>query len=154
MKMYRLSNTQKLPISLEEAWEFLSNPTQLENITTDELSFQKLHDIPDKMYEGMLMQLRLKPFLGIPIDWLTEITHIKEKEYFIDEQRVGPFRFWHHEHRVLPIEGGVEIQDTVHYVMPFSIFGRFVHWLFLRKQVENIFIYREETMEKVFGRFK
>lgn len=154
MKMYRLSNTQKLPISLDEAWEFLSNPTQLENITTDELSFQKLHDIPDKMYEGMLMQLRLKPFLGIPIDWLTEITHIKEKEYFIDEQRVGPFRFWHHEHRVLPIEGGVEIQDTVHYVMPFSIFGRFVHWLFLRKQVENIFIYREETMEKVFGRFK
>lgn len=154
MKMYRLTNTQKLPISLDEAWEFLSNPTQLENITTDELSFQKLHDIPDKMYEGMLMQLRLKPFLGIPIDWLTEITHIKEKEYFIDEQRVGPFRFWHHEHRVLPIEGGVEIQDTVHYVMPFSIFGRFVHWLFLRKQVENIFIYREETMEKVFGRFK
>lgn len=154
MKMYRLRNTQKLPISLDEAWEFLSNPNQLENITTDELSFQKLHDIPDKMYEGMLMQLRLKPFLRIQLDWLTEITHIKEKEYFIDEQRLGPFRFWHHEHRVLPIEGGVEIQDTVHYVMPFSILGRFVHWLFLRKQLENIFNFREEAIEKVFSRFK
>lgn len=154
MKMYRLRNTQKLPISLDEAWEFLSNPNQLENITTDELSFQKLHNTPDKMYEGMLMQLRLKPFLKIQLDWLTEITHIKEKEYFIDEQRLGPFRFWHHEHRVLPIEGGVEIQDTVHYVMPFSILGRFVHWLFLRKQLENIFNFREEAIEKVFSRFK
>lgn len=150
--MYRLTNAQKLPISIDEVWDFLSNPTQLEKITTKELSFQKLHDIPNEMYEGMLMQLRLKPFFGIWINWLTEITHIKEKEYFIDEQRVGPFRFWHHEHRVLPIEGGVEIQDTVHYVMPFSILGRLVHWLFIRKQLEKIFIYREEEMEKMFGR--
>ncbi|MHA6252623.1 SRPBCC family protein [Oceanobacillus sp. CAU 1775] len=151
MKKYQLTSSQKLPISLEEAWEFLSNPKQLENITDDDLSFKILHELPEEMFEGMIMRYRLRPFIGVRINWVAEITEIKEGNYFIDEQKSGPFRYWKHRHELTEIEGGVEIHDTVDYVMPFSILGRFVHWLFLRKKLESIFAERIKQMDKIFG---
>lgn len=153
MKMYRLTSNQKLPISLEEAWEFLANPRQLENITDDNLSFKILDELPDEIYEGMIMRYELQPFIGIRIKWVAEISEIREGKYFIDVQRSGPFSYWKHNHQLTEIEGGVEMHDTVDYVMPFSILGQFVHWLFLRKKLENVFVLRKEEMRKIFGSY-
>lgn len=151
MKIYTLTNRQHLPISREEAWNFLSSPAQLENITSDNLSFQPLAPLPLSMYEGMIIGYQLKPFLNIRMQWVTEITHIEEGKRFIDEQRFGPFRFWHHEHCLNESKHGIEIQDTIHYVMPFSIFGRIVHRVYIRKMLEATFSYRKQQIEAYFS---
>jgi ligand-binding SRPBCC domain-containing protein len=152
MKMYVLNSIQQLPISLEEAWNFFSDPSQLEKITSDDMALKVLHDLPEHMYEGMITRYRIEPFPKLYMQWVTEITHIQEGERFIDVQRFGPFRFWHHQHRLTEIKGGVELEDTVHYVMPFSILGRLVHLLVIRKRLENIFSYRKEQLEAYFGK--
>ena len=150
MKMYTLIANQHLPISREEVWEFLSNPAQLESITSGNLSFQALDPLPKAMYEGMIIRYQIQPFLNIRTQWITEITHIEEGKRFIDEQRFGPFRFWHHEHHLFEKDGGSEIQDIVQYVMPFSIFGRVAHHLYIRKMLEDIFSYRKQQVESFF----
>jgi ligand-binding SRPBCC domain-containing protein len=149
--MYALSNTQALPVSKNEAWEFLSNPTQLENITSDDVGFKPVGEIHEKMYEGMLMHYQIRPILGIRFNWVTEITHIEEGRRFIDEQRFGPFRFWHHEHQLVEDADGVIMKDLVHYVMPFSVLGRATHALFVRKMLEDIFRERTKIIETYFG---
>jgi ligand-binding SRPBCC domain-containing protein len=152
MKMYVLNSIQKLPITREKAWEFFSDPSQLENITSNDMSLEVTHALPKRMYEGMIIRYRMQPFPKWYIQWVTEITHIQEGEQFIDEQRFGPFRFWHHQHRLIEIKGGVELQDTVHYVMPYSVFGRFAHRLVVRKRLESIFSYRKDQLEAYFGK--
>src|SRR5690625_5332525 len=101
------------------------------------MSLEVTHALPKRMYEGMIIRYRMQPFPKWYIQWVTEITHIQEGEQFIDEQRFGPFRFWHHQHRLIENKAGVELQDTVHYVMPFSILGRVAHQFFIRKRIEN-----------------
>jgi ligand-binding SRPBCC domain-containing protein len=150
MKMYILNSIQQLPISKEEAWTFFSDPSQLENITPDHMSMKPMQELPKYMYEGMVILYRIEPFFKINMKWVTEITHIQEGEYFIDEQRFGPFRFWHHRHRLIENKDGVELQDTVQYVMPFSILGRVAHRFFVRKRIENIFSYRKKQLEAHF----
>jgi len=154
MKIYVLSSTQQLPISREEAWDFFSDPNQLESITSDDMSMKPMHDLPKRMYEGMIIHYHIQPIPKFNMKWITEITHIQEGAYFIDEQRFGPFRFWHHQHRLTASKGGVELQDTVHYVMPFSVVGRFAHQLFVRKRLESIFSYRKEQLEAYFGKIE
>lgn len=146
MNLYTLTTTQHLPVSRHEAWDFLSNPSQLENITSSDMSFRPLAPLPPKMYEGMIIRYQIKPFLGIRMNWVTEITHIDEGHMFIDVQRFGPFRFWHHEHRLMETEHGTEMQDKVYYVMPFSVLGRVVHRVVIRKMLENIFEYRRQQI--------
>jgi ligand-binding SRPBCC domain-containing protein len=150
MKMYKLENRLLLPTSIEEAWAFLANPAQLENITSDDLSFRVLDSLPDEMVEGMLVRYQIRPFPLIRLNWVAEITYIDEGFRFIDEQRFGPFRFWHHEHQIIEVENGIEMKDTVHYVMPFSIIGRIVHRLLIRNMLENIFDYRNEEIRSMF----
>ncbi|WP_164216047.1 SRPBCC family protein [Virgibacillus sp. YIM 98842] len=152
MKIYVLNSKQQLPISKEEAWTFFSDPSQLEGITSDDMSLKPMHDLPKRMYEGMIVRYQIEPFPKWHLQWVTEITHIKEGKYFIDEQRFGPFRFWHHQHRLIENRDGVELQDTVHYVMPFSIIGRIAHRLFVRKRLEGIFSYRKIQLEAYFRR--
>ncbi|MFA1819785.1 hypothetical protein ACDX78_06250 [Virgibacillus oceani] len=154
MKMYILNSIQQLPISKEEAWTFFSDPSQLENITPDDMSMKLIHELPDCMYEGMIIRHQIEPFPLFHMKWVTEVTHIQEGEYFIDEQRFGPFRFWHHQHRLIENKDGVELRDTVHYVMPFSILGRFVHRFFIRKRIENIFSYRKAQLEGYFEKIE
>lgn len=151
MKMYVLNNVQQLSISREEAWAFLSNPGQLENITPEDMKMKALQKLPEYMYEGMIIHQRIQPFPKIYFQWVTEITHIQEGSYFIDEQRLGPFRFWHHEHRLIENKDGVELHDTIHYVMPFSILGRFVHRFLVRKKLDNMFSYRKKELEMYFA---
>ena len=153
MKMYVLNSIQQLPISLEEAWDFFSNPNQLKKITSDDIAMKVMDDLPEQIYEGMIVRYRIQPIFKFNMQWVTEITHIKERVQFIDEQRFGPFRFWHHQHRLVEIKDGVELQDTVHYVMPFSILGRFVHRFFVRKLLESIFSYRKKQLDAYFGKY-
>lgn len=154
MKIYRLKTKQTLPISLAEAWDFFSSPLNLKEITPDYMDFNITSDLTkeSKMYPGMLISYTVKPLLGIPMTWVTEITQVKHHEHFIDEQRFGPYRMWHHEHFFKEVENGVEMTDEVTYVLPFGIFGRIGHGLFIKKQLEGIFDYRFKKVEEIFSK--
>ncbi len=143
-----------MPISLDEAWEFFSRPDNLKDITPSNLGFNiisKHHG--ERMYAGQIIEYIVKPILGIPLYWMTEITQVANHQYFIDEQRFGPYSLWHHQHHFKEIEGGVEMTDIVHYKIPFWFLGEIAHALFVKKQVKNIFEYRFITTESKFGKW-
>lgn len=152
MNFYSIKSTQHLPISLEEAWDFFSSPNNLAKITPPDMGFIITSDKKDgeKMYAGQIITYILKPMLGIPVKWMTEISHVKEGECFIDEQRFGPYKLWHHRHSFKKIATGVEMRDEVNYVLPFGILGTIAHKLFVRKRVEEIFKHRTKVVEKLF----
>lgn len=106
----------------------------------------------DKMHEGMIITYKVKPVLGIPLNWMTEITHIHDKVYFVDEQRFGPYDLWHHQHWFKAIDGGVEMQDIVNYKIPFGFLGDIANSIFVRKQLKGIFDYRFNKLEQMFGK--
>lgn len=151
MKLYQLSRTQYLPISLEAAWQFFSSPNNLRLITPASLNFTITSDLPAKMYAGQLISYQVSPFLGIPVQWVTEITHVREPYYFVDEQRFGPYRMWHHQHIFTMTERGVEMQDLVHYVLPMGILGQLLHEVMIRKRLEEIFDFRYRILTERFG---
>jgi ligand-binding SRPBCC domain-containing protein len=152
-KVYSLKFIQQIPVSLDAAWEFFSNPANLKEITPTHLDFRiisKHHG--EKMYEGQLIEYTVKPLLGIPLYWMTEITHIKDREYFIDEQRFGPYSFWHHQHHFREAGNGVEMTDIVHYKLPLWFLGDIANSLMVKKQLGEIFRFRFEVVEKRFGK--
>ena len=151
MKMYTLTRYQKLPVTPEEAWKFFSNPKNLEEITPDDMPFEMIGDGPPDMYAGMIIEYNIEPFPKFPVKWITEITHVEEGKYFVDEQRFGPFKFWHHQHHFRDIEGGVEIIDTVNYILPFSLIGRITHNLMVGGRLAEIFDFRQKTLKAAFG---
>jgi ligand-binding SRPBCC domain-containing protein len=151
MKIYQLKTAQKLPVSLETAWDFFSNPQNLAKITPAWLNFQIMTDLPQKMRAGMIIFYTVKPLLNIPTTWVTEITHVNEPFYFVDEQRFGPYKMWHHEHIFKKDEDGLVImEDIVSYVVPFGILGRIMHRLVISKKIREIFNYRTEVLNKLF----
>jgi len=149
--MYRIERTQVLPISLEEAWAFFSSPKNLAKITPKELGFVVHGDVPEVMYPGLFIEYTVSPLLGIPMRWVTEITHVREGSYFVDEQRVGPYAIWHHEHFFESVPGGVKMTDVVHYKVPLGILGNLVHPWLVRPKLEQIFSYRWAANERMFG---
>jgi ligand-binding SRPBCC domain-containing protein len=154
MGLQTMVRQQKLPINIEKAWEFISSPENLKKITPPNMGFNITSEFPGgKMYAGMIISYIVKPVLRIPIRWVTEITHIQEPQYFVDEQRFGPYSFWHHKHFLKEISGGVEMTDTVHYKVPFWFIGDFVNFLFIRKQLSEIFNYRCKKLEELFGKY-
>ena len=150
MKVHKLEVQQNLPISLNEAWDFFSSPGNLDLITPDDMSFEILSGADSKMYAGQLITYNIKPLLGIPMTWVTEITQCLEKQFFIDEQRFGPYKFWHHQHRFEETEDGVNMKDILHYVLPFGFVGELLGNLFLHKKVKKIFEYRRQKLEEIF----
>jgi len=148
--MKRLKQEQFLPITLDEAWHFFATPKNLNEITPSDMIFEIVSVLPEKMYAGMLINYRLKPMLNIPISWCTEITHIKEKEYFVDEQRQGPYKMWHHEHHFKAVDGGVLMTDILHYDIGKWIAGWIASKLFVDKKVNAIFEYRSKILETYF----
>lgn len=148
--MKKIKQTQFLPISLEEAWRFFATPKNLNEVTPDDLTFEITSELPEKMYEGLIITYRIRPMLNIPLNWCTEITHIRENEFFVDEQRKGPYNIWHHEHHFKAVEGGVMMTDIVHYDIGKSFLGWIAGKLFVDKQVEEIFKYRYKTLETYF----
>ena len=151
-KVYTIKTVQNIPISLEEAWDFFSKPSNLAAITPDNLGFNiisKHHG--ERMYQGQIIEYTVKPILGIPLYWMTEITHVKEGAYFVDEQRFGPYTMWHHQHHFKAVDGGVEMTDIVHYKIPFWFLGDIANTLFVKKQLQGIFDFRWKKVEDLFG---
>jgi ligand-binding SRPBCC domain-containing protein len=152
MGFYQLHKTQRIPANLDEVWDFISSPANLKKITPGYMGFDITSKllIP-KMYPGMIISYKVSPILGIKMTWVTEITHIKDKEYFVDEQRVGPYAIWHHEHKIESIEGGVLMTDIVSYKPPLFFFGSIANSVLIKKQLQKIFDYRKKAIEKMFG---
>ena len=145
-----------MPITLAEAWDFFSSPLNLQKITPKEMNFVVTSDYTAaaKLYEGMLITYTITPLLGIKMNWMTEITHVKEGEYFIDEQRFGPYALWHHEHHFKEIKGGVLMTDRLYYAMPLGVLGRLVNAVLVDNKVKGIFKFREKAIVALFGVFK
>ena len=152
-KVYVLERKQILPISMEKAWDFFSSPLNLKEITPPDMQFEVTSDsAKEKMYPGMIVTYKVRPMLSIPITWVTEITHVHEPYYFVDEQRFGPYAMWHHQHFFKEVPQGVEMRDIVHYKVPFGLIGDAANLVFVRSRLEEIFNYRVEILEKFFGK--
>ena len=155
MAVYSLKKVQKIPVSLDEAWLFFSHPKNLAVMTPEYLNLKFTNALfGEKMYAGQVMTYNVKPVLGIPMFWMTEITHVKDREYFVDEQRFGPYALWHHQHHFREIEGGVEMTDLIHYKVPGWFLGDLLNSLFIKKQLEGIFEFRFKKVEKLFGKWR
>lgn len=155
MGFYQLHKTQKVPATIEQVWDFISSPANLKKITPEYMGFNITSKLlSEKMYPGMIISYKVSPVLGIKMTWVTEITQVKEKEYFVDEQRVGPYTMWHHEHKIEPIEGGVLMTDIVSYKPPFGFLGSIANSILIKKQLKEIFDFRTVAMEKMFGRME
>lgn len=154
MGFFQIVFRQKINTSLDEAWDFFSSPENLKVITPSEMGFEVISSSqPGKMYPGMLINYRVKPFPVFRTRWVTEITHVRERNYFVDEQRVGPYALWHHEHIFEPIENGVQMTDIVSYKPPLGYLGTLANGLLIKKKLNRIFRYREEVIEKKFGKY-
>ena len=154
-KVYSLKTVQQIPVSLEAAWNYFSDPGNLATITPAKMGFRtisKHHG--DTMYAGQIIEYQVSPVLGIPLYWMTEITHVMDNQYFVDEQRFGPYSFWHHQHHFKPVEGGVEMTDIVHYKLPLWFLGDIANGLFVHKQLKEIFNYRFRKVEEIFGKMQ
>jgi ligand-binding SRPBCC domain-containing protein len=150
-KIYQLFREQTVSTDLDTAWDFICSPRNLDLMTPDDLSFEILTDLPDTMFEGLLIEYRIGiPFLGKQT-WLTELKHIRERQSFVDEQRVGPYALWLHYHGISAVEGGVRFVDHVHYVMPLGPIGRLAHAVFVRRQLDAIFAFRRNALERHLG---
>lgn len=154
MKVYTLKTVQRLPISLDEAWHFFSDPKNLNTITPDYMGFKTLSGDDRAMFPGQIIQYIVTPVLGIPMKWVTEITHVIDKSYFVDEQRFGPYSFWHHKHFFREIPGGVEMEDIVDYKIPLGYIGQMVHLFLVKPKLKEIFDYRQKKLTELFGTYK
>jgi ligand-binding SRPBCC domain-containing protein len=149
--VYTLSSKQKLPITVDEAWEFLSSPKNLKDITPDYMGFHIISGAEKPMYAGQIIQYIVTPVFGIKTHWVTEITHVVDKDYFVDEQRFGPYTLWHHKHFIKEIDGGVEMEDIIDYKLPFGFLGRMLHPFLVKPKLIEIFNYRTNKLNELFG---
>lgn len=155
MAIHRIYTTQKLPISKEKAWAFLSSPHNLKIITPPYMGFDITEKyLPDAVYPGLIITYKVSPLFNIKLNWVTEITHVKELEYFVDEQRFGPYSFWHHKHFIKEIQGGVEMTDLVHYKIPLGMLGDGMNALFIKQKLQEIFTYRYRKLHELFGKYE
>lgn len=154
MAVYSKITIQKVPVSVDEAWSFFSQPCNLAVMTPAYLNLRFTNSLyGDEMYPGQVMTYKVKPLLGIALFWMTEITHVQEKKYFVDEQRFGPYSLWHHQHHFREIKGGIEMTDLVHYKLPLGAFGNLANSLFVNKQLDAIFQFRHNKVEELFGKW-
>jgi len=151
MAFYQYKREQILNTSIEEIWDFISSPQNLKKITPEYMGFDiRSEDLPDKIYEGMIISYIVKPIFGIKTNWVTEITHVKEKEYFVDEQRVGPYSIWHHQHIIQEQGDQVLMKDIVSYQPPFAFLGSIANKLIIKNKLNEIFDHRTKILEKLF----
>ncbi len=150
--MYQLIKKQIVHTDIDTCWEFFSNPSNLKVITPDYMGFNVKTEAPSEMYEGLIIGYSVSPLLNIPMEWVTEITHVKDKSFFVDEQRIGPYKLWHHEHHFKEIDGGVEMIDIVSYKPPFGVLGKIVQPFLIKPKLEQIFAYRFQKVEDIFNK--
>jgi len=155
MGVHSIKAVQRIPASLSTVWDFFSSPSNLQTITPGDLKFKvisKHHG--EKIYAGQIIEYTVRPIFGIPVYWMTEITHVKDREFFADEQRKGPYKLWHHQHHFKEIPGGVEMTDIVHYKSPGWILEPVIDGLIVRPKLDKIFKFRYEVIEQQFGKWK
>jgi ligand-binding SRPBCC domain-containing protein len=152
MPVYTLETKQILPASIDEVWNFISSPKNLKEITPAYMGFDITSNNVDRdMYPGMMISYLVSPMLGLKMKWVTEITHVQEKQYFVDEQRVGPYKIWHHQHHIKQIAEGVEMIDIVNYCPPFGFIGSIANTIMIKNKLKEIFEYRRVKLESIFG---
>ncbi len=152
MAVHNLKQEQFLPVSLDEAWDFFSHPKNLAVMTPEYLNLKFTNELHgDAMYPGQVITYKVKPLLGIPLFWMTEITHVVPGKFFVDEQRFGPYALWHHQHHFEAVEGGVMMTDIVHYKAPLGFLGDIAVSLFIKKQLNEIFEFRKKKVTELFG---
>ncbi len=151
MQLYQLHAKQAVPIDRKTAWDFLSNPENLKVITPEKMGFQILNGADRPLFEGQIIQYKVSPIAGITTKWVSEITNIKEGNYFVDQQLFGPYALWHHKHFIHETDGGVIMEDLIDYKIPFGVLGRLAHPLIVKKQLQQIFAFREEKLQQLFG---
>ena len=155
MAFYQLHKSQKVKASVDEVWDFISSPQNLKEITPDHMGFDIISEnLPDKMYPGMIICYLVKPLPIMKTKWVTEITQVEDQKYFVDEQRIGPYAMWHHQHFIEPIEGGVIMRDIITYSPPFGFLGAIANALLIKKKLRLIFDYRFDAVERKFGVFE
>ena len=155
MGVHSIKAVQRIPASLSAVWDFFSSQSNLQTITPADLKFKvisKHHG--EKIYAGQIIEYTIRPVLGVPVYWMTEITHVKDREFFADEQRKGPYKLWHHQHHFKEIPGGVEMTDIVHYKSPGWILEPIVDRLIVRPKLDKIFRFRFDVIEQQFGKWK
>ncbi|NHF60254.1 SRPBCC family protein [Flavobacteriaceae bacterium TP-CH-4] len=151
MQLYQLNARQYLPMTKQAAWEFLSDPKNLKVITPEHMGFHILAGADRPMFEGQIIQYKVSPFPGFKTKWVSEITSVKEGEYFVDKQLFGPYSLWHHKHFIREITGGVVMEDVIDYKIPLGILGRIAHPIIVKKQLKQIFSFREQKLRDLFG---
>ncbi|MGK2863236.1 MAG: SRPBCC family protein [Chitinophagaceae bacterium] len=151
MNTFHFSTSQFLPVDISKAWSFFSSPRNLPLITPPELNFKILTEGKnEEIFEGMLIDYKVTPLFGIPLNWQTRIEKMKNLKYFIDKQIKGPYKLWEHKHYFTEYRNGVLMKDEVKYQLPFGVAGRIAHSLLVRKKIEKIFEYRKMILEKIF----
>lgn len=148
--MQCLKRTQFLNTDIKTCWNFFSDPKKLADITPEWLGFRVVSDLPAEMYAGLIIEYKITPLRFVKAFWVTEITHVSRPFFFVDEQRLGPYKFWHHKHFFEESGNGVTMTDVVHYSLPFGIIGDMVNRFVVRKKLADIFDYRFEVLKKLF----
>ncbi len=155
MAFYQIKTEQSIPATMKEVWDFIRSPQNLKKITPEHMGFDIMtKDVPSEMYPGMIIAYKVSPILGIKMTWVTEITHVEEGKYFVDEQRIGPYKVWHHEHFIREEKGEVVMSDIVTYIPPFGFLGAIANSVLINKQLKSIFDYRFKAVVKEFGESK
>ena len=150
MKTYQFKAKQFLPITINEAWDFFSNPNNLPEITPPWLNLEVTTQLESRMYAGMIITYLVRPILNIPATWVTEITQVHVPNFFVDEQKFGPYKLWHHQHVFREAKNGIEMEDIVNYAVPLGFIGRLANNLIISKKIKSIFEYRTEILNKMF----
>jgi ligand-binding SRPBCC domain-containing protein len=150
--IHRIHRDQIIPTSPAEVWRFFCDPRNLNVITPPDMEFEIIQGGGVEMYAGQLIEYRVQFMPGLHSQWLTEIAHVREGRYFVDEQRIGPYRFWYHEHLFDPVDGGVRMTDHVTYVVPYGILGDLLNRIWIRRRLEGIFDFRSARIDELFGR--
>ena len=152
MGFYQFNREQFIDKPIEEVWDFISSPKNLKTITPDYMGFDiTSEDTPEKMYQGMIISYKVSPILGIKTTWVTEITHLEKLKYFVDEQRVGPYKLWHHQHILEPKNKGTLMKDIVSYQPPFGMIGSIANELIIKNKLKEIFAYRTKIIDELFN---
>jgi len=152
--VYNLKTKQNLPINVQEAWDFLSDPRNLQKITPENMEFEIISGDEKKMFPGQIIQYKIRLAPGIRISWITEITHVSDLNYFVDEQRFGPYKFWHHKHYINPTDEGVELLDSIDYIVPGGLFRRWIHFIFVKPKLIEIFLFRRKMLAEIIQKSK
>lgn len=150
MKPFSLERSQILPINLEQAWKFFSNPANLVKITPPDMDFRITSPPQSDTYAGQIITYTVRPLLKMSVSWTSEITHVDRPNFFVDEQRFGPYRFWHHQHRFRVVPGGVEIYDLIHYLLHHDQLAGLINRLVVAPRLRRIFDYRSRILKEMF----